>query len=202
VARLEALLARRPVRFALTGAVAVVASLATFAIARRLGADGVAPTALRLAVALPILYLGYSRWMLIDQLAADRARVGRRGAELRMVARVAGAVAASSLSKLALEPWLVADLERRGAAAWVDLAPLAGDLVYGPGLAYAVLALTGRLRSTSSSVRSASAPAPAPPSPAPQHPPPSSSSAPGPASGPCSPSMPASTSWAPPMTST
>lgn len=158
MSRLDAWLARRPTRFALTGTVALVASLATFAIARRLGAGGVAPTALRLAVALPILYLGYSRWMLVDQLRADRARRGRATAELRMLLRVAGAVAASSLAKLALEPWLVADLERRGAAAWADLAPLAGDLVYGPGLAYAVLSLTGRLRRTPSSVRSASAP--------------------------------------------
>lgn len=142
--RLQSLLARPSVRFMLTGAVAVVSSLLTFAIARRLGADGVAPTALRLAVSLPILYVGYSRWMLVDQLHADRARVGRGGAELRMFARVAAAIAASTISKLILEPWLVADLERRGAAAWVDLAPLAGDLVYGPGLGYAVLVLTGR----------------------------------------------------------
>ena len=137
--RRDALRTPRPLRFALTGAIAVVASLATAAFARRLGAGGLAPTALRLAVALPILYAGYSRWMLVDQLHADRARVGRRGAELRMLARVAGAVAASSLAKLAIEPWLVADLARRGATAWIDLAPLAGDLVYGPGLAYAVL---------------------------------------------------------------
>ncbi len=133
-------------RFALTGAVAVVASLATFALARRLGADGVTPTALRLAVALPILYVGYSRWMLVDQLHADRARVGTRGAELRMFVRVAAAIAASTVAKLIIEPWLVADLERRGAQAWVDLAPLAGDLVYGPGLGYAVLVLTGQRR--------------------------------------------------------
>lgn len=129
----------RPLRFAAVGAAAVVASLAAFAIARHLGASGVAPTAIRLLVSLPILYVGYSRWMLADVLAADRARVGGRGAELRMIARVASAVGASSLAKLAIEPWLVADLERRGAAAWIDLAPLAGDLVYGPGLAYAVL---------------------------------------------------------------
>lgn len=129
----------RPLRFAVVGAAAVGASLAAFAIARHLGARGVAPTAIRLLVSLPILYIGYSRWMLADVLAADRARVGVRGAELRMVARIASAIAASSAAKLLIEPWLVADLERRGAHAWVDLAPLAGDLVYGPGLAYAVL---------------------------------------------------------------
>lgn len=131
--------APRSVRFALVGAAAVAASLAAFVIARHLGARGVTPTAIRLLVALPILYVGYSRWMLADVLAADRARVGARGAELRMIARVASAIAASSLAKLFIEPWLVTDLERRGAHAWVDLAPLAGDLVYGPGLAYAVL---------------------------------------------------------------
>lgn len=129
----------RPMRFAIVGGVAVAASLAAFAIARHLGAAGVAPTAIRLLVALPLLYLGYSRWMLVDVLDADRARVGAGGAEVRMIGRVASAIAASSLAKLAIEPWLVADLERRGAAAWADLAPLAGDLVYGPGLAYAVL---------------------------------------------------------------
>jgi hypothetical protein len=143
VAPPDATRAGRPVRFAVTGAVATVASLVAFAAARRLGADGVLPTVFRLAISLPILYLGYSRWMLAHDLAADRARVGRGGAELRMALRIAGAVAASSLAKLIIEPWLVADLERRGAGAWVDLAPLAGDLVYGPGLAYAVLALVG-----------------------------------------------------------
>jgi hypothetical protein len=79
--------------------------------------------------------------MLADVLDVDRRRVGARGAELRMLGRVASAIAASSVAKLVIEPWLVADLERRGAAAWADLAPLAGDLVYGPGLAYAVLAV-------------------------------------------------------------
>ncbi len=138
-ARLTELSASRPLRFAVVGGIAVVASLAAFAISRRLGATGAAPTAIRLLVSIPILYVGYSRWMLADLLASDRVRVGERGAEVRMIARVASAVAASSLAKLAIEPWLVADLERRGAAAWVDLAPLAGDLVYGPGLAYAVL---------------------------------------------------------------
>jgi hypothetical protein len=131
----------RPVRFAIVGAAAMSASLAVFTIARHLGAGGVAPTAIRLLVALPILYLGYSRWMMSDVLAADRARVGARGAEWRMILRVASAVAASSAAKMLIEPWLVADLERRGAAEWIGLAPLAGDLVYGPGLAYAVLAI-------------------------------------------------------------
>ncbi len=130
---------RRPLRFAIVGGVAMVASLAAFAMSRRLGGDGVGPTAVRLAVSLPILYLGYSRWVLADVLRADQARVGRGGAELRMVVRVAAAVAASSLAKLAIEPWLVGALQRRGAGAWIDLAPLVGDLVYGPCLAYAVL---------------------------------------------------------------
>jgi hypothetical protein len=143
------LLALRPVRFAVVGACAVSASLAVFVITRQLGATGVVPTALRLLVALPILYAGYSRWMLRDLLDADRARRGPRIAELRMVARVGAAVAASTVAKLVIEPWLVADLERRGAAAWADLAPLAGDLVYGPGLAYAVLAAGQVVRSAS-----------------------------------------------------
>ncbi|HUQ01355.1 MAG TPA: hypothetical protein VM261_02615 [Kofleriaceae bacterium] len=129
----------RPFRFAIVGAAAVAASLAAFAIARHLGARDALPTAIRLLVSLPTLYAGYSRWMLADVLAADRARVGARGAELRMIGRVAAAVAASSAAKMLIEPWLVADLERRGLHAWIDLAPLAGDLVYGPGLAYAVL---------------------------------------------------------------
>jgi len=139
-------LASRPARFAITGGVAMIASLAAFALARRAGADGLAPTAIRLAVSLPILYLGYSRWMFADLLAAERAHAGRGAAELRMVARVIAAIAASSLAKLALEPWLVADLVRRGADRWIELVPLAGDLVYGPGLAYVTLAIGARFR--------------------------------------------------------
>lgn len=136
----------RGARFAGTGAIAVVASLAAFTLARRLGAGGSAPTVIRLAASLPILYVGYSRWMLADVLARDRARHGPRRAELRMVARVGAAVATSSLAKLLVEPWLVAALVRHGAERWVELAPLTGDLGYGPLLGFLVLAATGGRR--------------------------------------------------------
>ncbi len=116
-------LATRPGCLAHRVAIAVAASLAGFVIARRLGADGVAPTAVRLVVLLSILV------------------VGARRADARIGTRALAAVAAASVAILAIEPWLVADLERRGAAAWADLAPLAGDLVYGPGLAYAAVAI-------------------------------------------------------------
>lgn len=118
----------RPVRFMLVGAAAVAASLAAFAIARHLGGGGVAPTAIRLVVSFAVVYVGYTRWMKADMVSAISA------------------IAASSAAKMLIEPWLVADLERRGATAWIDLAPLAGDLVYGPGLAYAVLAIGRAVR--------------------------------------------------------
>ncbi len=129
----------RPVRFAITGAIAMVASLVGFTLARQAGAAGLTPTVVRLAVSVPILYLGYSRWVLVDLLAHDRVQAGPATAELRMILRVSAAVVVSSLAKLLIEPWLVAALTRHGAGAWVALTPLAGDLVYGPLLGYLVL---------------------------------------------------------------
>jgi hypothetical protein len=131
--------------FAATGAIATAASLAVFALVLAAGGEPVLATALRLATALPILYAGYSRHVLGATLAAERAARGPVVAELRMVGRVAAAIGTSAALKLALEPvlasWLLA-IDLRLAA----LAPLAGDLGYGPLVSYLVLRLGARGR--------------------------------------------------------
>jgi hypothetical protein len=132
--------------FFLTGAIATPLSTLVFALVLWLGAPPAAATVLRLCVTLPILYIGYSRFMLADALAADRAVVGRRRAELRMIARVASAVGASNILKLVIEPPLTAWLAAHAGATAASLAPLAGDLGYGPLATYTMLILSARWR--------------------------------------------------------
>ncbi|MEO8701888.1 MAG: hypothetical protein ABI867_17720 [Kofleriaceae bacterium] len=130
---------RRRIAFMVTGAIATGLSITMFALALAAGASPYLATVLRLAIALPVLYAGYSRYMLVEALHADRATIGRLHAELRMLLRVGVAIATSVLLKLAIEPvlatWLLAHWGHAGAT----LAPLAGDLFYGPLATYVVL---------------------------------------------------------------
>lgn len=130
----------RRLAFVITGAIAMTLSLAMFSCVLATGASPHAATLARLATSLPVLYVGYSRYMLGAALAADRARLGRTHAELRMVVRVAGAIGASVALKLLLEPPLTAWLATHfGHAA--SAAPLVGDLGYGPLVTYLILTL-------------------------------------------------------------
>ena len=77
---------RRRVAFAITGAIAVALSTSVFTFALIAGASPHAATVLRLVISLPILYVGYSRYMLGDTLRTDRAALGRSAAELQLAA--------------------------------------------------------------------------------------------------------------------
>jgi hypothetical protein len=135
--------------FILIGAIATPLSTAVFALALWAGAAPLLATVLRLCVTLPVLYVGYSRFMLVATFVADRAALGRARAELRMLGRVASAVAASNLLKLVIEPLLTTWLVAHYGTAAATLAPLAGDLGYGPLATYTVLILTARWRGVS-----------------------------------------------------
>jgi putative flippase GtrA len=135
----RARLHRKRIAFAITGAISVTLSLAMFRIALAAGASPHVATLARLALAMPILYIGYSRYMLGDALHADRAAHGRWAAELRMIAFVAVAIATSVLLKLAIEPVLTKVLLASGGHGTAMFAPLAGDLVYGPLATYLLL---------------------------------------------------------------
>ena len=128
---------RRRVAFAITNTAAMTISIAMFSCAITAGASPHAATLLRLATALPILYVGYSRYMLADSLVADRTQLGRGQAELRMLLRVGIAIGASIGLKLAIEPlltgWLLANTSH------ATIAPLVGDLCYGPLATYLLL---------------------------------------------------------------
>lgn len=130
---------RTTVAFVATGAVATAASLAVFRLALAANSSPFAATVIRLAVALPILYLGYSRVMLIEVLRVDRAALGWRRAELRMIIHVALAIGASALLKLIIEPLLTRWLIANWGTDCALLGPLAGELVYGPLATYLVL---------------------------------------------------------------
>ncbi len=125
--------------FVVTGTVATVLSLAVFACSLHAGAAPHAATVLRLLVSLPILYAGYSRFVLADTLAVDRAEHGTARAEARMIVRVASAVGAGMILKLAIEPALTTWLGLNGGALAASVAPLVGDLGYGPLATYVVL---------------------------------------------------------------
>ncbi len=130
---------RARVAFAITGTVAVALSTAVFACALVAGASPHGATMLRLAVSLPILYVGYSRYMLRDTLLAERETLGRGQAEIQMLARVGFAIAAAGGAKLAIEPLLVTVLVGSGHGDAAALAPLLGDFGYGPLVTYLML---------------------------------------------------------------
>ncbi len=135
---------RSRIAFAITGTVAVVLSTGAFTFALVAGASPHAATLLRLVISLPILYVGYSRYMLRDTLAADRATVGRGPAELQMLARVGLAIGVATGLKLAIEPLLVTVLVQSFDAPTAALAPLIGDFGYGPIATYVILRATAR----------------------------------------------------------
>lgn len=130
---------RRRVAFTITGGIAMALSIAMFACALAAGASPSMATLLRLAIALPILYVGYSRYMLVDALRADRTALGRSQAELRMLLRVGLAIATSMILKLVLEPVLTTWLLAQFGTGATTFAPLVGDLGYGPLATYFVL---------------------------------------------------------------
>lgn len=135
---------RARIAFAVTGTVAVALSTGIFACALIAGASPHAATLLRLAISLPILYVGYSRYMLREILLADRALVGRGPAELQMLARVGLAIGVATGLKLAIEPLLVTVLMQSGDATTATIAPLIGDFGYGPFATYLILRATSR----------------------------------------------------------
>lgn len=141
---LRSRLHHRRIAFAITGAVAVAFSTSVFAFALIAGASPHLATLLRLAIALPILYVGYSRYMLGSTLAADRRTIGRSAAELTMLARVGLAIGVATGLKLAIEPLLVTILVQSADPATATLAPLIGDFGYGPLVTYVLLRASDR----------------------------------------------------------
>jgi hypothetical protein len=136
--------ARRLLRFIVVGAAATASSLIAFQAARNAGASPFAAVAVRLLAALPILYLGYSRWMLADTLTTDQERLGPIAAEARMLLRVALAVCASIVVKLLLDPILIRLCVGAWGAAAAPAVPLVADMTYGPAANYLVLHRKGR----------------------------------------------------------
>ena len=135
---------RRRIAFGITNTAAAAVSTALFILAITSGVSPHGATLLRLAIALPILYVGYSRYMLADTLRLDRAVLGRKRAELRMLGRVGLAIATALGLKLAIEPLLVTMLLQSGGPTTAGIAPLVGDFVYGPIATYLILRATSR----------------------------------------------------------
>lgn len=141
---IERRLHRARIAFAITGAVALALSTGVFTCALIAGASPHGATLLRLAISLPILYVGYSRYMLAATLRADRAALGRGPAELQMLARIGLAIGVATGLKLAIEPLLVTVLVGSFDPTTATLAPLIGDFGYGPLATYVILRATSR----------------------------------------------------------
>ncbi|MBA2541490.1 MAG: hypothetical protein H0V17_17745 [Deltaproteobacteria bacterium] len=146
---------RRRIAFAVTGTIAVALSTSVFTLALVAGASPHAATMLRLVISLPILYVGYSRYMLRDTLRADRAVLGRSAAELQMLARVGLAIGVATGLKLAIEPLLVTMLVQQFDSPTAVLAPLIGDFGYGPIATYLILGGMARNIGSVANTRSA-----------------------------------------------
>lgn len=100
----------------------------------------------RWLVLLVVNYLGYSRWMLLDVLEADQARLGRLRAEWRMMGRTLAAVGASNLAKVPIEPLMASWIIDTFGMKYVMLAPLTGDFFYGPIINFIVLMLLSKVK--------------------------------------------------------
>lgn len=134
---------RQSARWLIVGISVTTASFAVHQLVYRTTDSAVAATLVRLGVALPLLYLGYSRYVLGGLLRDERVALGRLRSEARMLGRVGLAVGISFGAKAAFEPWLTELLVARFGTAAAGAAVLLGDYVYGPLSNYAVLALLG-----------------------------------------------------------
>lgn len=135
---------RRRIAFAITNVAAAAVSTTLFVFAITAGASPHGATLLRLLLALPILYVGYSRYMLAATLRVDREALGRKSAELRMIGRVGLAIGTAMGMKLAIEPLVVTMLLQSFDPTTAGIAPLIGDFVYGPVVTYMMLRATAR----------------------------------------------------------
>lgn len=134
----------RTFRFILTGLLATGVSMGVFRWVYASTQQALLSTTVRLICFATIAYAGYSRWMLSDILRTEQATLGHYSAELRMVGRVTASIGLSTLAKLLIEPLLVPLCLRFGGPSAITLAPLLGDLGYGPALNYGVLMMTTR----------------------------------------------------------
>ena len=135
--------ARQTARFVVVGVLAFALSTVVFAAAIRLW-SGPTATLARWLVLLPVLYVGYSRWVLAEVRAEERARLGPRPAERRMLVRVAASVGASMAAKVVLEPLGAHLLKTRLGPGGALLSPILADFLYGPLANYVVLSLASR----------------------------------------------------------
>lgn len=144
---------RQSARWLIVGVAVTTVSFAVHQLVYRTIGSAVTATLLRLAVALPLLYLGYSRYVLGGLLRDERAALGRLRSEARMFGRVGLAVGVSFGAKAAFEPWLTELLVARFGATAAGAAVLLGDYVYGPLSNYAVLALLSRKKREVDAIR-------------------------------------------------
>lgn len=131
-------------RFALVGIFTTALSWLVFTVLYTLTKSPIAATVTRVCVTLPLLYLGYSRYLFAELLTRERAEVGPGISETLMIARIGAAIGASALSKIAIEPYLTRVLHLRFGASSVIAAPMIGDLIYGPLASYIVLWIGAR----------------------------------------------------------
>ena len=129
------------VRFAIVGIVVSAISLGVHHVVFSATSSPWLATMLRLVIALPMLYVGYSRWVLGGVLRDERAALGPGPAGLRMVGRVLASVGASTASKMVIEPILAVALLNALDSGGPAIAVLLGDFGYGPVVNYVVLAL-------------------------------------------------------------
>jgi hypothetical protein len=141
---------RRRIAFAITNVAAAAVSTTLFVLVLTAGVSPHGATLMRLSIALPILYVGYSRYMLVDTLRLDRRALGRKPAELRMLGRVGLAIGTAIGLKLAIEPLLVTMLLQSEGPTTAGIAPLIGDFIYGPIVTYMMLRATARSAWTAS----------------------------------------------------
>jgi poly-gamma-glutamate synthesis protein (capsule biosynthesis protein) len=136
----------RLVRFLIVGIVASTASLVVQQLVIRVTDSPVLAAWIRLAFVMPVLYIGYSRFMLRELLRAEQAELGWWPTERRMAVRVVSSAGASTALKLLLEPPLAVWFDHRFGPSSTAFAALIGDYGYGPLAGFLVIDRLSRRR--------------------------------------------------------
>lgn len=123
---------KKPLGFVLTGIFAAIASAIVHAFILDKTGNATLSTWVRMFVVLPILHLGYRKWVLFEEKESYQSKFGVWKGEVVLVTHVLSAVGLSILVKLAGEPLLTNFLLSKAGFWYASLTPFLFDFIVGP----------------------------------------------------------------------
>lgn len=127
------------IKFIIVGVFATIVSLFGFDYILDHSNNFLLATVTRWTILLPVLYIGYSRFVLINTLKTNQKIHGRSKAELIMFSQVALAVGGSFAVKIICEPLTTNFFIQQMGMTNAFISPILADFVYGPIVNYYIL---------------------------------------------------------------